>query len=97
MYHVGENRITDRKLVTDRLQGGRLQEKRLGSGHTSSGFFGCRPLTSGCTEIVTVRRMTLQTRHPCDEFSPGKSCTHFFQQFGWVQVSSKISRNLGPL
>ena len=28
--------------------------------------------------------------------SPGKSCTHFFQQFGWGQVSSKISCNLGP-
>ena len=37
-----------------------------------------------------------QCARPDPPFSPGKSCTHFFQQFGWGQVSSKISRNLGP-
>ena len=28
------------------------------------------------------------------EVSPSQNFTHFFQQFGWGQVSSKISRNL---
>ena len=37
-----------------------------------------------------------RVRNKGAQISPGKSCTHFFQQFGWGQVSSKISRNLGP-
>ena len=53
--------------------------------------------TRGLLALSTSNVWIVHVDSPCGQpLSPGKSCTHFFQQFGWWQVSSKISRNLGP-
>ena len=59
--------------------------------------YGTRGVRARLRAVGQAPRAGLVLEEVGVRLSPGKNFTHFFQQFGLGQVSSKILRNLGAL